>query len=294
MQTQEAFTATRLTGIGGSDAATVCGLNPWKSAYELWQEKTGQITPDDISDREHIIWGNKLEPVIAERYEEVTGRIVRVNENTLRHPDYDFMIAHLDRETDDPDRILECKTTNAYGASNWGPSGTDNVPEHYLLQCQHYMAVTSKEFCDLAVLIGGSDFRIYELRRDDELIDLLISKETEFWQMVQDGTPPAIDTDAPGAVDLLKRIYPGTNGIPIELSLDAMAWHLEMQAAKSCAAKHQQDVETLKAKLLAEMGNSPMGLFPDGSGYTRKEITRGAYEVKATTYTDFRFKKAAK
>lgn len=292
--TREEFVARRISGIGGSDAATVCGLNPWKSAYELWLEKTRQIVPDDISDREYIIWGNKLEPVIAERYEEVSGHKTIVRSQLFRHPEHDWMIANIDRDTDDPLRMLECKTTNAFGVVNWGPTGTDQVPESYLLQCQHYLAVTGKQFCDLAVLIGGSDFRIYELRRDDELIEALIAREFAFWTMCKDMVAPPIDTKNPGAVDMLKRLYPGTNGVPVALPEEANDWHKELEKIKADKKELETSEKVLKANLLAAMGEAPVGILSDGGSYTRKVTERAGYVVNPCEYVDFRFKKAGK
>ena len=54
--------------IGGSDAACVIGCNPWKSNVDLWEEKTGRVQPDDISDKPYVQFGIAAEPVIRELF----------------------------------------------------------------------------------------------------------------------------------------------------------------------------------------------------------------------------------
>lgn len=185
----------RLTGIGGSDAGTIAGLNPYKTKYELYLEKRGDIQPDDLSDNQRVHFGNVLEDIVAQEYSRRTGKRVRRNNRTLRHKELPFMLANLDREVVGESRLLECKTADKWAAQSdaWGPSGSDLVPESYLLQTQHYLAVTGRQVADLAVLIGGNEFRVYTIGRDESLILDLIELEREFWQCVEDGTPPAAD-----------------------------------------------------------------------------------------------------
>jgi putative phage-type endonuclease len=176
--------------IGGSDAAAVCGLSPWKTAFQLYQEKRGEAPAPDLSAVERVYWGTVLEEVVAREYSRRTGRTVRRVNRTLYHPAYPFMAAHIDRLVVGYDRILECKTTDAARAGEWGEEGSEEIPRHYQPQPQHYLAVTGKAACDVAVLIGGNRMRIYTVRRDKEFIGLLIEAEREFWERVQAGEPP--------------------------------------------------------------------------------------------------------
>lgn len=88
---------------------------------------------------------------------------------------------------------LECKTASPFNQSDWGELGTDEVPMSYLVQCLWYLAITNLERCDVAVLFGNSDFRIYEVYRDKELEDLIIAKAASFWNeyVLPDSPPPA-------------------------------------------------------------------------------------------------------
>lgn len=74
---REAWLQIRQQGIGSSDAAMAIGLSPYKSPLSLWLEKTHRKAPDDLSEKEAVIWGTVLEPVLASVYAERTGKKVR-------------------------------------------------------------------------------------------------------------------------------------------------------------------------------------------------------------------------
>ena len=74
MKDRAAWLKVRNTGIGGSDASVVVGMNKWKSPFQLWMEKTGQKEPDDLSDNEAVYWGTVLESAVANRFSEITGK----------------------------------------------------------------------------------------------------------------------------------------------------------------------------------------------------------------------------
>jgi len=114
---REEWLRTRKKGIGGSDASVVLGFNPWKSPFELYIEKTS----DDIRelDSEAVYWGTVLEDVIAEEFTRRTGKKVRRQNKVFIHPEYDFMIANIDRDVVGEKALLECKTTSAFNADAW-------------------------------------------------------------------------------------------------------------------------------------------------------------------------------
>ena len=180
----------RRTGIGGSDVAAILGLSKWKTPLQVYQEKRGELLSDQ-PDNDAMRWGRYLEPVVRQAYADATGHEVRVLDQMVRHPRYDFMLANLDGYVlphNGPRRVFEAKTARA--ADGWGKPGSDQVPQQYLLQVQHYLAVTGFVVADVAVLIGGSDFRIYEVPEDRELQDMLCDACAEFWERVQRGQPP--------------------------------------------------------------------------------------------------------
>jgi putative phage-type endonuclease len=175
----------RMSGVGGSDAPAVLGLSKWRTPLDVYLEKRGEGVPTE--DREPMRWGRILEQPIRQEYAERTGRIVRVPDGLIRHPQHDWMLATVDGVTDDG-RLVEIKT--ARSADGWGEPGTDEVPQAYLIQVQHYLTVTALSVADVAVLIGGQDYRQYEIQADPELQAMIVESEAEFWDRVQNGTPP--------------------------------------------------------------------------------------------------------
>lgn len=185
----EAWLAARRTGIGGSDVAPILGLSKWTTPLQVYMEKRGELQPQP--DNPSMRWGRYLEPVVRQAYADETGLEVRVVPDMLRHSAHDFLIANLDgfvAPSDAPRRVFEAKTART--AEGWGEPGTDQIPQPYLLQVQHYMAVTGFVAADVAVLIGGSDFRIYEVHEDRELQAMVIDACADFWARVQAGEPP--------------------------------------------------------------------------------------------------------
>ena len=279
----------RKNGIGGSDAGVIAGLSTFKTPFELWLEKRGELEPQDLSDNAAVHFGVVLEDVIAQEYLDRTGNKIRRMNKTIYHKQYPWMLANLDRDVVNSNRILEVKTAGF--AVGWGEAGTDKVPESYLLQCQHYLAVTDKEIADLAVLIGGRDFRIYHIPRDDDLVNSLIEIESEFWDKVCSGEQPEINFDHQTTNALLSRLYPGTNGETITLPDEAYNWHMAMVEAKERIKGYKGVVDGAKAHLLSLLGDAAVGKLRDGSGYTRKQVKVKAYEVDESKYIKLSHKK---
>lgn len=199
----EQWLEARRKGIGGSDAAAIAGLNKWKSPVQVYLEKTGQAQEEEAG--EAAYFGILLEDVVAQEFSKRTGLKVRRRNAILQHPEYSWMIANVDRLIVGEKVGLECKTASEYMKDEW--TG-DEVPATYLIQCQHYMAVTGYDAWWIAVLIGGNKFVYKKIERDDELISYLIDIERDFWENhVKKRIPPAFDgSDA--SSDLLKVLYP--------------------------------------------------------------------------------------
>lgn len=172
----EGWLRLRKTGIGGSDAGAICGVNPYSSAMKVFKDKSG----DEIEEQnnEAIRIGHDLEDYVAQRFTEATGLKVRKSNFMYRSVEHPFMIADVDRLVVGEDAGLECKTASAYNADKWADG---NIPLHYVMQCYHYMAVTGKRTWYIAAVILGREFTYRKLEWDDELISRLISIEDNFW-----------------------------------------------------------------------------------------------------------------
>ena len=173
MADRDAWLKMRTQGIGGSDAGTIVGLNPWKSKYELWLEKTGQVVPEDISDREPVYWGNRLEDIVAQEFTRQTGKKVR-RHGMVQDEAHPFLFANVDRMVAGEKAGLECKTANGFKASLWEG---DEVPASYYCQCQHYMLVTGLPIWYIACLVGGQHYVYKPIKRNEEDIQTLLEKE---------------------------------------------------------------------------------------------------------------------
>jgi len=274
---------TRRRGIGGSDAAAVLGLSKWATPLDIYLSKVEPVATRAPM-TEPMLWGNLLEPVVRQRYSDLTGRAVTVPD-TIRHPVHSFMIAHVDGVTDDG-RLLEIKTAGSnYG---WGEPGSDEIPGSYLIQVQHYLFVMDLPVADVAVLIGGCDFRQYEIPADPELQEMIVDGEREFWHRVETLDPPPIDLDNPRALEIVRRMYPGTDGTTVDADTDAQAWRTVLEQATARASDYQAAADGAKAHLLAVMGSAAQLRFNDGKALRRKLTTRKGYVVEPATYMDAR------
>lgn len=212
--THQEWLEDRRKGIGGSDVATILGLNKYKSVYQLWLEKTDQIEVTSAQS-EAAYWGNTLEEVVAEEFSKRTGKKVRRRNKVFEHSKYPFLRANIDRDIVGENAVLECKTANQYLANEWDE---DEIPIQYICQVQHYMNVLNLDYVYFAVLIGGQKFIWKKMERDQELIDMITEKLVEFWtENVEKGIEPAID-GLKATSDFLTQRYLDTEDNQTELN----------------------------------------------------------------------------
>ncbi len=196
----------RRKGIGGSDAAAICGVNPWRGPLSVYLSKVGEAPDADAN--EAMEWGTELEDTIAKVFSRRTQQKVKRCNMILQHNDHDFMLANVDRFTLDDEEgewgVLEVKNVGEYRREDWADGA---VPEYYEIQGQHYMAVTGANYVWFAPLIGGNKMQPVKVMRNERLITSLIKIEREFWHLVETRTPPPID-DSVEATKVLKALYP--------------------------------------------------------------------------------------
>ncbi len=189
----------RQSGFGGSDAASVLGVNPFMTALELYESKIYEITevgkPTPQQER-----GNVLEPIAADRYALKTGRKIAEREQK-RHPEYNFMIGNVDREIiggDDIDSpgILEIKCPGFHIMAEVKAHG---LKDYMIVQLQHYLAVYGYSWGSFAVFHSENMQLIhFDLEADQDFISTLIEKEEAFWfDHIYLKVPLPIDPDAP-------------------------------------------------------------------------------------------------
>lgn len=279
----------RQQGIGGSEAAAVCGVDKYRQPLDVWAEKVLGIRDETIGDKEVVRWGNLLEETIGKEWADRHGVEVRRDNRTRSHKDLPWMLGSIDFRITGKQEGLEIKARGHFAASDYGPNGTDQVTEPDILQCQQYMAVYDWKLWHMAVLIGGQELRTYTIPRDQTLIDNMICIEGDFWDSVENKIKPPMDYAHQAAPQLLSRLYPGTNGETIVLPARALAATQEMDLLKATRKDADKEIRALKSEIADMMGESAVGLLPGGGGWRRKEITKKEYMVKESTYIDTRF-----
>jgi putative phage-type endonuclease len=197
MNKKEKWIEQRNKGIGGSDASAVLGQNPYMTNVELWEYKTGRKKPEDISNKDYVIYGQKAERPLIElfsldypQYEVIIPKPYSL----YLHPKYPFIRGTIDafftnKETGEMG-ILEVKTTNILQAMH-REKWDNKIPQNYYIQCLHYMLVTGYTFCILKAQLKtewtNGDIRLntrhYRINYEDVKadIELLKAKEIEFW-----------------------------------------------------------------------------------------------------------------
>lgn len=173
---KESWLRYRKKGIGGSDAGAVCGLNPYRTAIQVYYDKTSEEIEE--TDNEAMRQGRELEEYVARRFCEASGKKVRRANAIFYDEKNPFMLADVDRMIVGENAGLECKTASPYMAEQWKDG---SIPISYQIQCYHYMAVCRADAWYIAVLIYGREFKYYRIERDDEVIENLIRIEKEFW-----------------------------------------------------------------------------------------------------------------
>lgn len=190
--------------IGGSDASSILGMNPYKTNIELWQIKTGQLIPEDISEKPYVKYGTQAEMHLRGLFRlDFPQYEVEYAENNMWINDkYPFAHASLDgwlieKETGRKG-ILEIKTTNIL-QSMQKEKWKDCIPDNYYIQILHYLMVTEFDFAILkAQLKYEFDGDIYlqtkhykiERAEVEEDIKYLESSEKKFWKNVQERKRP--------------------------------------------------------------------------------------------------------
>ena len=285
MSLTQAQLEERRTGVGGSDAATVLGLNPYSTAYELYLDKLGEAPPEDEDFlKESRYWGSVLEQPVCDRYAEETGFKVQRANQLIRSKEHPFMIANIDRKVVGEDRKIGFEAKTAARPDGWGESGSNEIPTYIMLQCQHYLAVTGYDVWDLAVLIGNRDYRSFRITPIENIIEQLIEAEEEFWDRVQNKVAPEPDWQSAATTRLIKNLYPGTNGQVCQLPDLAQKYHDVQKDASAQRLVYEKVIDGCKNRMAMLMGENAIGLLPDGSAYTRKEQKRKAFEVAENTF----------
>lgn len=246
---RDVWLAARAAGIGGSDASTVAGVNPWSSRYELWLDKTGRLPEREQTNAMRL--GHALEPVLRQLFLEEEGIDVELV-GLLRNTTRPWQQVSLDGLTSDGG-VFEAKTTSWRMADEWDD---DQVSDHAEIQVQHAMAVTGLPHAWVAFLVDGRDFGFRKVLRDDHLIAQITAMEDAFWHShVLTDVQPALEPNALGAVkDRWQQLtpdqvldVPGPQILPLLDELDVA------KAACKIADANRDRIEAQVIDLIADL-----------------------------------------
>lgn len=202
---REEWLQARKSYIGGSDAATAIGMNPWKDNVTLWLEKTGQANPEDISEKPYVKYGTQAEEHLRELFQLdfPEYQVEYAEGNMWLNDKYPYAHASLDGWLTDQDGrkgILEIKTTNIL-QSMQKEKWNQRIPDNYYIQLLHYLMVTGFDFAILKAQLKydyGGDIvlhtRHYKIERSEVEADIeyLQNSEKTFWKQVQERKKPAL------------------------------------------------------------------------------------------------------
>lgn len=268
--------SARNIGLGASDAAAAVGLNPYKSPYQLWQEKTGLAPPEAANDDATLArdMGHLIEPFAIARFERKMKMRVIDRQTQVADPLWPVRWVTLDGRAEDGGNV-EAKSVGFADPRQWGDEFEDGaIPMTYLIQVQHGLACTGAHHAWVPVVVLNRQFRIYRVRRDDELIAMLTEKEREFWRMVEAREPPPpIDYE-----DAALQWPQDAGGIVVadDATLQAVA---ALKVAKAKAKAAEMDADEAKAKIGAFMGTNATLVGTDGKPVTTWKTAKSSTKV---------------
>lgn len=190
--------------IGGSDAACIVGMNPYKTNVELWEEKTGNKQADDISDKPYVNYGTEAEKYLRELFalDYPQYSVSYVDNNSVLNDKYPFAAASLDGFLTELETgrhgILEIKTTNIL-QSMQKEKWNHRIPDNYYIQVLHYLMVTEFDFAVLKAQLkydyDGDIFlttKHYLIEREEvqEDIEFLEKAERKFFECIKEDRQP--------------------------------------------------------------------------------------------------------
>ncbi len=273
---REEWLRWRTKGIGGSDVSVIAGVNPFRSIFQLWLEKTGQVEPEE-TENDNTHFGNVLEPVVKREFSKRTGLKVRAKRALLQSEEYPFMLADLDGVIYENGKmnLFEAKTASAYKQEIW----EKGIPEEYVLQVQHYMAVTGAEKTYLAALVGGNRFYWKVVRRDEQKIAEIIELEKAFWEEnVLAGKEPVPDGSG-ATTDFLNEKYASSNGNTILLPEEALSLCRRYEELSGQLNELQDKKDAVSNQLKNFLKNNESGVIGEYR-VTWKQVTSMTFDKK--------------
>jgi len=246
----------RRKGIGGSDVPGILGISPYSSPYAVWADKLGLLPTKECT--EAMRQGTDLESYVATRFCEETGLKAHRTNRIIRNVEYPYSLANIDRRIIGEKAGLEIKTCSPFRLPDFGG---DKYPPEYLAQCLHYLGVTGFDRWYLAVLILGTDFKVYQINRAgyEKDIEEIQRQVSDFWTTyVIPQIPPPVDGTA-ATTAAITSIYDTAVVNSVDLSGMEQAF-TEIAILSEQQKALEQEKERHKQSIKIAMGENTRGV----------------------------------
>lgn len=246
-KSRENWLEVRKNGIGSSEVATIVGLNPWETPYQLWRRKVGLDAPKQ--ENFAMKAGHYLEDAVSRFWADETGRkiikrsagdwIIRDNDRPFLQvsPDRTYWLGESRANSDKG--ILECKTTQMN-------IDADDLPKHWFCQVQYQLGVAGYTQGSLAWLCSAREFGYTDITLVPDFYAWLTDEVARFWRdNIQEGKEP----DIVNVGDVLLKYNRHTNGKSIEVSDEVFAAYQQLKDVRKELAQLDERKEALEAKI---------------------------------------------
>ena len=177
---------TRKKGIGGTDAKLIMEGN-WT---DLWAEKIGKKEPDDLSKNFKVHLGINTEEFNLDWLAATTNwNVIKPKPNqTFFHKTHKHMLCHPDAwaTIDGIETTIDAKHLSPHAPWN----NSEIVMKRYYWQAQHNMTVMGTKQFVLSCIWGNEWQEPLFIKANQNDIDVLTERETEFWWHVQNKKEP--------------------------------------------------------------------------------------------------------
>lgn len=255
-QNHEEWLDIRKSGIGSSEVATIVGLNPWETPYQLWRRKVGIDEPKQ--ENAAMRNGHHLEDAVSRMWHDATGReiikrsaidwIIRDNDRPYLQvsPDRTYWLG--DSRSPEEKGILEIKTTRM-------KVDATELPKYWFCQIQYQLGVAGYKEGSLAWLSGGQgfDFGYVDLKLVPEFYEFLIESVSKFWT---DNIIGRQEPEAVNAADVMLRFNRHTDRKIIECSDEVFEAYQNLKDVKKEISALTERKETLENTLKMAFGDA--------------------------------------
>lgn len=251
MPITEAERQKRKGYIGSSDMAAILGSDKFRNAHDVFLDKTNRT--EDLKPNEAMEAGTFFEAGVIDWAESRLGPLGRNVELVLNEF---HLIDHLDGQVISSGDPVEAKTAGLFGplVEDFGEEGSDHLPDRILVQCHCHMICSERDICHVPVFIGGRGFIMYEVKREQMIVDTICDAALDFWDCIENDTPPENITPSVEFIKRIKRVPKKVVGIEKKLIE-------EWQDAKDKVKWAEAVCDDAKAAMLNALGDAEAGKF---------------------------------